>query len=192
MPEGPRGSKGHFNDKIGGHMEQDCKACRAEIIDMREQQSRSNITGGICVFCIDKISKAGEVAKSRKILDAIDAPVLLMQSEPRQVFTANNKALELFNKKLSQIEGRRGGEVFDCVHSFTEAGCGKDINCDNCRIKKAVVETFVTGKSFEGISTVLQITEDNEIRSYDMQVSTEKVGDLALLRIDRFVNSKIK
>jgi dienelactone hydrolase len=42
-----------------------------------------------------------------------------MQPDPRQVRTANKKACDLFEKELTQIEGYRGGQVFDCVHAFT-------------------------------------------------------------------------
>jgi hypothetical protein len=109
-----------------------------------------------------------------------------MQPEPRQVYTANKKALELFGKDLSQTEGHRGGEVFDCVHAFTEAGCGKDINCDNCKIKTAIVETFTKGRSFEGVSTPLEIKKNGEINTYLLEVSTERVGDLALVKIEQY------
>ena len=47
------------------------------------------------------------IMKSRQI------PTLLMQAKPRQVVTANQNAYELFSKDLSEIEGYRGGQVFD-------------------------------------------------------------------------------
>jgi hypothetical protein len=121
-----------------------------------------------------------------RFLDSIDAPILLMQGNPRQTVTANQKACALFGKDLSRIEQQRGGQVFDCIHAFTEAGCGKDIHCENCKIKNAVVETFTTGVSCNGVSTVLEIKKNGEVNAYDLQVTTEKVGDYALLRIDRY------
>jgi transcriptional regulator of aromatic amino acid metabolism len=75
-----------------------------------------NITHGICDGC------AAQVSANSMLLESIDAPVLLMQGNPRQVITANKKALELFGKELHEVENHRGGEVFDCIHSFTEAG----------------------------------------------------------------------
>lgn len=109
-----------------------------------------------------------------------------MQPEPRQVYAANQRALELFGKDASHVAGHRGGQVFDCIHSFTEAGCGKDVHCEGCRIKNAIVETFTTGKSFKGIATGLEIRRNSETRAYHARVSTEKLGNMALLRIDRF------
>jgi hypothetical protein len=118
-----------------------------------------------------------------------ESPALLMQADPRQVVTANAKACDLFGKELSQIEGARGGQVFDCLHSFTEAGCGKDTNCENCKIKNAVVDTFATGEPHEGIQTILDIKKHDAITPYDMQVSTEKIGDFVVLTVQ---NYKIK
>lgn len=121
-----------------------------------------------------------------KPLEDFDTPVLLMQQEPRQVITANSKALRLFKKQLSQVENRRGGEVFDCIHSFTELGCGKDANCEDCKIKNAIVDTFNTGNPHHSVSTTLQIKQDNGTKPYTLQVSTEKIGNEAIVKIERF------
>jgi hypothetical protein len=122
----------------------------------------------------------------REWLEAVEAPVLLMQGKPRQVVTANNRALDLFGKELSEVEGQRGGQVFDCVHSFTAAGCGKDVGCEHCAIKNAIVDTFDAATAHHGVSASLQVRKANGTDTYVLQVSTEKVGDLALVRIDRY------
>ncbi len=83
-------------------------------------RSRRFITNGIST----NTDRAGEPQKA--FLDTFDAPLLLMQPEPRRVRTANRSACCLFRKELSQVEGLRGGEVFDCEHAFTERGCGLD------------------------------------------------------------------
>ena len=123
---------------------------------------------------------------SSELLEAIEAPILLMQGNPRQVVSANKKALALFGKELREVENHRGGEVFDCIHSFTEAGCGKDTNCEGCKIKDAIVDTFTTAKPHNGVSTTLQIKKADGIKPYVLQVSTEKVGDLALVKVERY------
>ncbi len=122
----------------------------------------------------------------KEFLDTLESPTLLMQAEPRQVVTANNKACELFGKTLAQIEGHRGGQVFDCVHAFTEAGCGLDVNCENCKIKNSVVDTFSTGNSHNSVNTILDIKKHGKINPHEMQVSTEKTGDFALITIEKY------
>lgn len=170
----------------GEHLKQVCAFCKTEMISTQEQVSQSKITGGVCPSCVKQFVKSNAPAALRLIIDSIDTPILLMQPEPRQVYTANKKALELFNKELPQLEAHRGGQVFDCIHAYTELGCGKDVHCEDCKIKNAVVETFTTGRSFDCVSTFLEIKRQNEITTYVVQVSTEKIGDFELLRIDQY------
>lgn len=125
----------------------------------------------------------------REFLEAIEAPVLLMQGNPRQVVTANQRALELFGKRLHEVEGRRGGQVLDCLHSFSAAGCGMDTNCEHCAIKGAIVDTFTTGMPHEAVSATLPVIKAGVAGYRTLQVSTKKVGDLALVRIERYENN---
>jgi len=164
-------------------MPQVCRQCKTELTN--SQYSNYFVTDGICLKCVESILDRQDNLLTT-VLNSIEAPVLLMQPDPRHVRTANKKACELFKKDLSQIEDHRGGQVFDCIHAFTEAGCGKDDNCEDCKIKNAVVETFTSGKSFDGVSAVLDIKKSNSIMPYALQVSTEKIGDLALIRIDKY------
>ncbi len=134
----------------------------------------------------DHTSFDNHIENPKTFLDALEHPTLLMQTEPRQVVTANEKACELFGKTLAQIEGHRGGQVFDCIYAFTEAGCGVDINCENCKIKNAVVHTFSTGISHNCVDTILDIKKHNETTPYDIEVSTEKFGDFTLICVLRY------
>lgn len=163
-------------------MATNCRICEKEIVQDGKIAHR-NITVGICGRCTVQFS---ETSDNSVLLESIDAPILLMQGNPRQVVTANKKALALFGKEMHEVEGHRGGQIFDCVHSFTELGCGKDVNCENCKIKNAIIDTFATANSHNGVSTELFIKKANETKVYALQVSTEKVSDLALIRIERY------
>ncbi|MFZ5762709.1 MAG: hypothetical protein ACOY8P_07280 [Thermodesulfobacteriota bacterium] len=82
-------------------------------------------------------------------------------------------------------DGRRGGQVFNCLHSFTEAGCGKDVHCEICTIKNAIVDTFTTANPHHGVAAGPPVKEAGRTTTYVVQVSTEKLGDFALVRIER-------
>jgi transcriptional regulator of aromatic amino acid metabolism len=127
-----------------------------------------------------------KMKNTKSYINTLDSPVLLMQTNPRQVVTANEKACELFGKDLAQIEAKRGGQVFDCVHSFSEAGCGLDSNCEDCKIKNAVIDTFLTGEAHDSVQTVLDIKKRNGITPYILQVSTKIIGEFALLTIEKY------
>jgi len=155
-----------------------CRGCGKEI-GPEAGAAGGDIGGGICETCAAN-------GATGKLLETIDAPVLLMQGEPRQVVTANRKALALFGKGLEAVEGFRGGQVFDCVHSFSEAGCGKDINCEDCPIKNAIVDTFATGTPHRAVAATLQVKKAGDTENRVVQVSTEKIGELALVRVERY------
>jgi hypothetical protein len=123
--------------------------------------------------------------KSKKLI-AIGVPALLMEGNPRQVLTANQQALDLFQKTLPEVENHRGGQVFDCLHSFSAAGCGLDANCEHCAIKGAIVDTFTTGMPHEAVAATLPVKKAGVAGYRALQVSTEKIGDLALVRIERY------
>ena len=120
------------------------------------------------------------------IVNSRQLPTLLMQEEPRLVVTANKSAMALFNKSLSEIEGYRGGQVFDCIHAFSEAGCGLDENCEDCKIKGAVMDTFASGKPHDNVETVLNIKKEEETMPYAMIVSTESVGNFVLITVVKY------
>ncbi len=160
-----------------------CGLCETELAEREPDRA---VTSGICAACLARLAGA---ACDKMLLETLDAPVLLMQGNPRQVVAANAKALQLFAKQPSEVEAYRGGEVFDCVHSFTDAGCGKNINCEHCAIKAAIVDTFATATSHRSVATTLPVKKAGLLERRALQVSTEKVGDLALVRIERYDNA---
>jgi hypothetical protein len=120
------------------------------------------------------------------IVNSRPMPTLLMQADPRVVVAANKSARQLFNKSLAEIEGHRGGEVFDCIHSFTEKGCGLDENCEDCKIKGAVLDTFASGTPHDNVRTVLDIKKEDGTIPYAMIVQTESVGDFVLITVVKY------
>lgn len=160
-----------------------CKLCNGEMPS--PQASEAAGTSVLCASCTSRLSGT---TSDRALLESLNVPVLLMQGNPRQVVTANTQALQLFAKEVVEVEGHRGGEVFNCVHSFTEAGCGKDVNCENCIIKNAIVDTFVTATA-HNVSTTLQIKRADGLTPHLLQVSTEKVGEYALVTIEKFADN---
>jgi hypothetical protein len=126
------------------------------------------------------------LAKGNHMSKWTEEPTLLLQGNPRQVVDANPEALDLFGKAIEEVRNHRGGQVFDCLHAFSEAGCGKDVHCEPCTIRKAIVDTLETGNAHEGVSSRLEVLKAGERRSYALQVSTRKVGELAQVRIERY------
>lgn len=119
----------------------------------------------------------------RSFLDSFVEPILMIGPDPK-VLTANNSAQKLLKKQLGDIEGFKGGQVINCSYAFTEQGCGNDIHCESCTIRNTVLETFRTGNSFTEVPAYPDIQTFDEVRNCCIKISTEKVGEVVLLRID--------
>ncbi|MBU0676112.1 MAG: hypothetical protein KJ950_15855 [Proteobacteria bacterium] len=159
------------------------KACRSCGNSTQTPQVQ-NVTHGLCPACTEMI--LGNPDRLQSFLNKIEVPTLLMQSNPRLVVTANHGAQVLFGKSPAQVSGLRGGQVFECRHSFSEAGCGLDENCLNCTIKEAVIETLTTGVSQNEVQTVLPIKTPHGFEAYGVSIATERIGPSALLAIRSF------
>ncbi|MFC1889223.1 PAS domain-containing protein [Thermodesulfobacteriota bacterium] len=141
------------------------------------------ISHGFCEPCAEQFMYEELGKPLHEFLDTLGVPVLVIEPGPR-VRTANSQACSLLGKSLSEIQGYKGGEVIECVHARTPDGCGQDIHCKSCTIRNTVLETFETGKSFERILAYPDIHVDEEVKNACLELSTEKVGGMVLLRID--------
>lgn len=115
-----------------------------------------------------------------------NSPLLLFQRDPRQIVSANRMATALFGKSLEEINGSRGGQVFDCLHASSPAGCGKDAHCEPCTIRKAIVDTLETGTARDGVSSDLPVGRDGAVQTFVLRIATERLGEHALVRIERY------
>lgn len=140
------------------------------------------ITHSICEKCVYRqLAQMG--MNVPEFLKGLDAPVLAVDSDGN-IRTANAKALELVRKDLSQVAGYPGGEVFECKYARLPEGCGNTMHCSGCTIRIAVMETYTTGKSLLRVpASLLQHTLEHP-QEICLLISTEKVADVVLLRID--------
>lgn len=161
-----------------------CAWCGVELEQAGEDMSSAeSVSHGICGVCANRMF--GQMgAKLHAFLDRLDAPIVVID-EDGIVKSCNSKACALLDKELSQIEGFLPGEVFRCIHSMLPAGCGGSIHCSGCALRRTISETYATGKSFTRVPAFLKPVVPGETEEISMLISTEKVGDCVMLRIDR-------
>jgi len=148
-----------------------------------EVASPEAITHGVCSTCVDKIfARMGEDLSS--FINNLPAPVVVVDEEGI-VLTVNDRAQTLLLKTLPEIEGYRGGEVFECAYARLPEGCGQTVHCSGCTVRRAVMETFQSGESQVKTPAYLHQGIPESYRRTDLLISTEKVSGLVLLRIDR-------
>ena len=164
-------------------MKRVCSWCGKNLGELAsDSHSKETITHGLCDECAHHIF-AQTGMELVEYLDGLNEPVVVVDGEGT-VKSANQQARTLLKKDLPDIEGYRGGEVFECKHSKQPEGCGNTIHCSGCVIRKTVMDTFETGKSYLKMPASLNHqTRDGEARVCYL-ISTEKVAGVVLLRID--------
>lgn len=160
------------------------KVMRTESLDFHKDNI---ITHGICDDCAGLMlwPKRPEVMD---FLDGLGAPVIVVDASGNAC-SANKQARTLLQKDLPDIEGLKGGVVFECAFAQLPEGCGNTIHCDGCTIRNTVMDTFMSGNShLKTPAGLTRGTTDNHIE-LQFLISTEKVKDVVLLRIDKICST---
>ena len=120
----------------------------------------------------------------KRTLDTLPVAVLAIDEEGR-VEAANEEALRLLGKDMSQVEGRLRGEVMECQYSHLAEGCGNTIHVHGCQIQSIVGSTRSTSMPVVRKKTYLSIQSPEGLKTLEYHVSTEKLPNgTVLLRID--------
>ena len=164
-----------------------CSWCKNDLESVpSEFFSNAAITHGICKKCVNTYF-GPQRSRFLDYIDGLNAPVLVADATG-SVISANRQARAFLKKELPDIEGFKGGDVFECSFAQLPGGCGNTIHCDACTIRITVVNTFQSGKSHLKTPAYLlrEIPDNNQEISF--LISTEKVNDVVLLRIDKVGN----
>jgi PAS domain-containing protein len=144
------------------------------------------ITHGVCDECAyHLIAQMG--MPLREYLDGIGMPILVVNGAGT-VETANAQARTLLHKSLPEIEGLKGGDVFECTFARLPEGCGRTVHCTGCTIRRTVMHTHDTGQSQRQVPAILNWQNEGEVQQIPFLISTERVGNVVLLRIDQTGN----
>ena len=141
------------------------------------------ITHGICRNCRDNILFQLGV-ELEAYLDSLQVPIVLVNREGI-VVSVNNHAKTMLCKDLAEIKGYKGGEVFECAYARLPEGCGNTTHCSGCTIRRTVMETYGTGKSFLRVPATLNQNSPEDPKETNLLISTERIAELVLLRIDK-------
>ncbi len=151
--------------------------------DMGEKEGEErSITHGMCEDCAAEL-RATLPGNFSRFLDGLGMPVLMVNCEGT-VTGANEHAREVLGKQLPQIQGLRSGDVMHCEHASLPEGCGNTVHCAACGVRNSVMETFENGNSLKGVQTYIDRATPDGARRMWLCISTEKIGEIVLLRID--------
>lgn len=161
-----------------------CAWCKQEIDPDESAPASSDapISHGVCVDCIPKFFKfMGK--PMRDFLDEFSGPVFLVDAT-NKVITANNNGLALIDRAPDETEEKMIGDVFECPNASLTEGCGHTTHCKTCTIRSAITETALTGQPRLRIPAYADLHSFSKNKKTKFAISTEKVGEAILLRID--------
>lgn len=160
-----------------------CAWCKADLgTKPADPHFEHTVTHGICPACLETFFQLRQSALI-EILDRLDAPVIVVDSTVC-VRCANKQAQTLLHKTMPAIEGAVAGDVLECAYAKLSEGCGNTTHCDGCTIRNSVMDTFKTGESHLKIPTHLLQGSADDNQEVNLLLSTEKVNDMVLLRVD--------
>jgi signal transduction histidine kinase len=135
---------------------------------------------------------------SRSELFAVfdSAPVaMILVDQERRVRKANRTAIEFSNRPAEEMIGLRGGEALRCLHSLDDPrGCGFGPSCADCVVRRAVLDTFETGKSHYQAEAALSFIREEAQKDTHLLVSTTPItiagSQLVLVSIEDITEYK--
>jgi hypothetical protein len=164
-------------------MDNICSWCTCDMGTVPVESTLKNaLTHGICKECLETFFRPQQV-RFLDFIDGINVAVVVIDANGS---VANKQARVHLQKELPDRDGFKCGDVFECASATLPGGCGNTTHCDGCTIRFTVMNTFETGMSHlkKPIYRVNGIPDENqEIQFF---VSTVKVRDVVLLKIDTF------
>lgn len=138
------------------------------------------ISHGICERCVRDV-EAELPRPLLEYLESLDVPVLLVDSD--QTIGASN-AMARSMENGQEWVGRRIGPVFECAHAIEPDSCGLMLHCSGCTIRTLVNQTWETGTERDRVPATLERNPDAGPDDVAMLISTRRIGDRVLLRIE--------
>jgi hypothetical protein len=166
-------------------MKRTCARCKKELTAKALRHDRDNrITGGICGDCLKEIF-IDRPRTGREVLDSLGAPVLLLD-KGYLIKAANEPARKILDRPLADIENFLPGEAMECINARLPGGCGQTVHCQTCALRIAIDKTIKTGEDLEKVPAYQDVYQkDGSIIRRLLYISTEKLEDFILLRIDK-------
>lgn len=122
-----------------------------------------------------------EIITQRNTLNAIfqSSPYVMLLVDSNARVVNINKMGEGFTKKgKHELIGSVAGSAYNCAISFKGMGCGKNDECSDCPIRKAINITFETGVPIHNFECSLDVMVDGTERYLDLYISTNIVEQI--------------
>ncbi|MEA3392788.1 MAG: PAS domain-containing protein [Candidatus Marinimicrobia bacterium] len=164
-------------------MKRICAWCQTSLGEVSSNiHNEQAITHGICDICLSKLFKDKDV-DFIPFLNSLPTPVVLIDDN-NNYLSANSHALEILGKDHQDINKKRIGDVFTCENAHLEGGCGHTNRCGGCQMLQLINDTYEGKDSFDHVPVTLIQKHGNARQELNLELTTEKVNGLVLMRID--------
>ena len=131
-----------------------CSYCRKKIKD-KEPLDNNLISHGMCENCVEHFTRQWDGQSLGEYLDRFEVPVLIV-NESCRILAANQEMADMIGRGDREIYGLLGGEVFECVYSRLEEGCGNEVHCRTCTVRNTVMHTIETGETLHRVECYVE------------------------------------
>jgi|GEM_PF-1749416 len=136
--------------------------------ERRQQREEATRSG-------DRIALREQAEELAAIYDNAPLIMLLVDGE-RRVRKANLFAADFANRQAPEMYGLRSGEALGCLHALdSPQGCGYGPSCQNCAVRRTVLDTFETGQSYQQVRASLPFSVHGEEQELTFLLSTSRL-----------------
>ena len=162
-------------------MTRQCTWCN-ETLAVGRSPDRRRIADSVCGNCSENfVFQMGVPLQT--FIDSLQAPIFIVDGNV-VVQAANTWGYALLKKDARNVLQQPSGVVFECAYARLPGGCGRTVHCSGCAIRRSVYHTMETGASLTRVPAVLNCGQVSGPEKVSLYISTEKMGNIVLLRID--------
>jgi hypothetical protein len=139
----------------------------------------------VCPECQESFQRQLKGQELEKFWKTIEFPAFLVNKELR-VLSANESCLRSLCSGDHRPPGLMCGEFLRCANAENPEHCGGSPSCLLCSLRRAAETTFKTGKDQRNIPVSLKRAEGGQVMRMELAISTESLGDLVQITVERF------
>jgi PAS domain S-box-containing protein len=102
--------------------------------------------------------------------------IMLLIDVNRRIVRANKLAEQVTGKAASDLVGRYAGEALNCVNALDDPqGCGFGRNCKTCMVRRIILDTFASGRSYHQVEASLTFAIDGKPKEMTFLLCTARL-----------------
>lgn len=164
-----------------------CAWCQKTIESTSSHLENKLISHGLCDDC--RIKMEYNFTSLEDFINKLNEPIMIVDKEGL-VQGANQSVAKMLQISRETFKNQKGGDVMECIYADLPEGCGETIHCSGCTIRNTVMKTYETGQSQIDVEGYQYLKTPTGQKRMKILISTEKLGEHVLLRIDDMSEAK--